>query len=94
MSLQNSPTPYYPDLQNLSAAFSASGVISVNTKYRQVTGVYVQPLFTNSTINTLGAAYAISVSANKGIVTAQLLNASTQISGSGYGVNIWTVGVM
>jgi len=83
--------PAYPDLQTLSAAFNASGNMTVVTKFRYIKGVQVQPIFTNSAINALALAYDISVAVTGGTITAQLLNASTQIS-STYGVNMWVVG--
>ena len=90
MSVQ-SYVPAYPDLQTLSAAFNASGNMTVVTKFRFIKGVQIQPIITNSGITALGAAYDIAVSVAGGTITAQLLNASTQISSS-LGVNVWVVG--
>ena len=90
MSVQ-SYVPAYPDLQTLSAAFNASGNSTIVTKFRFIKGVQVQPIFNFSAVTSLGTAYDIAVSVAGGTITAQLLNASTQISSS-LGVNVWVVG--
>lgn len=84
------PTPYYPDLQMLSAGLNVSGVVTVNTKFRQVTGIIPGLLAGSSAI--LAGTFT-TASANKGQVTLALMNASTFVS-SAYSFNVWTTGVM
>ena len=96
MSLQNSPMPYYPDLQMLSATFGgASSNVTVNTKFRQVVGIDVTLLAAGANQSSFIdiAGNAVIASANKGQITVSLVNASGTVS-SARSLNIWTTGVM
>ena len=89
------PWPFYPDFQNVSASFSQSGELSVNTKFRRVDSYVIQPVFGNLNASMAGAlaeGFVIRTSKNAGQITAQLFNNSTQVS-SALSAYIWATGI-
>ena len=90
------PRPPIAWAQNVSASFGQSGTISVQTKFRQVDSYWIQPIMTPLTASmqgAMGVGFIVQTSKNAGTITAQLLNASTQVSSS-FSAYIWATGVM
>ena len=87
------PTPFYPDLQVLSASFSTSSAVVVNTKFRQVTGAFAQLLAVGNTSAIASNTGSLNVSANKGAVAVVFLTSAGATS-SNYTINLWATGVM
>lgn len=90
------PRPPIAWAQNVSASFGAGGTFTVQTKFRQVDSYWVQPIMNGLTASmqaAMGVGFIVTTSKTGGTISAELKNASANIS-SAFSAYIWATGVM